>query len=83
MPAPDEGRIVVVHVNAIAKAAEEASHGEASLIYAVTGYTTDKCRKIIHLHPLNGSIQVNVALAMPICVLLYSSTIHIIVTNSI
>jgi hypothetical protein len=45
----------------IAKTAVEARYGYTGLIYAVTGYTTDKCRKIIHLHPLNGSIPVNVA----------------------
>ena len=61
MPTPDKGGIVVVHVNVIAKTAVEARYGYTGLIYAVTGYTTDKCRKIIHLHPLNGSIPVNVA----------------------
>jgi len=35
--------------------AEKAGHRDAGLIYAVTSYSSDKCRKIIHLHPLNGN----------------------------
>lgn len=61
MPTPDEGGVVVVHVNVIAKTAEETRYGYTGLIYAVAGYAADECRKIVHLHPLNGSIQVNVA----------------------
>ena len=40
MSSSDERGVVVVHVNVIAKTAKEASHSEACLIYAVTGYAT-------------------------------------------
>ena len=60
MSSPDERGIVVVHENAIAQTAKEARYGKTCFIYAVTGNSPDKCRKIVHLH--SSGMEINIFL---------------------